>query len=224
MAAAHLLVMHADEPDAVRDYAARIAKAAEAGAATAARVGRFIRQEPIPGGGETLANLASIAREVVALTEPLWSERTGGASVALDLRVDEPGIVAGIEGELRCAMINLVHNALDAIADGGTLAIATRSHGSEVTLEVRDNGRGMSAEVARRAFEPFFTTKGRRGTGLGLSEVYGIMKRHRGRVELESTPGHGTSIRLVFPAVGRTSDAGAHRAGPVAVTSTEGER
>jgi CheY-like chemotaxis protein len=66
-------------------------------------------------------------------------------------------------------------------------------------LEVRDSGIGMSAEVRERAFEPFFTTKGKAGTGLGLAEVYGIVKRHRGLAEIESTPGVGATVRLVFP-------------------------
>jgi len=57
----------------------------------------------------------------------------------------------------------------------------------------------MSAEVRERAFEPFFTTKGVNGTGLGLAEVYGIARRHRGRAEIESAPGEGTTVRLVFP-------------------------
>jgi CheY-like chemotaxis protein len=57
----------------------------------------------------------------------------------------------------------------------------------------------MSAEVRERAFEPFFTTKGVNGTGLGLAEVYGIARRHRGRAEIESEPGKGTTVRLVFP-------------------------
>ena len=69
----------------------------------------------------------------------------------------------------------------------------------EACIEVRDTGSGMSDEVRDRAFEPFFTTKGTFGTGLGLSEVYGIMKRHRGGVDLESRPGGGTTVRLRFP-------------------------
>src|SRR5207253_5465471 len=85
------------------------------------------------------------------------------------------------------------------MAGGGTLAIRTYSTGGEVSVEVRDTGIGMSAEVRERAFEPFFTTKGNAGTGLGLAEVYGIVKRHRGHTEIESMPGVGTTIRLVFP-------------------------
>jgi CheY-like chemotaxis protein len=61
--------------------------------------------------------------------------------------------------------------------------------------------------VRERAFEPFFTTKGRRGTGLGLSEVYGIAKRHRGSAEIESAPGQGTTVRLCFPLAGAESGA-----------------
>jgi CheY-like chemotaxis protein len=66
-------------------------------------------------------------------------------------------------------------------------------------IEVRDNGTGMSDEVRRRCLEPFFSTKGKRGTGLGLAMVYGIMERHEGRIEIDSTYGKGTTMRLVFP-------------------------
>ena len=84
------------------------------------------------------------------------------------------------------------------MAGGGTLGLRTVIKGEEVSLEVRDSGTGMSAEVRERAFEPFFTTKGRAGTGLGLAEVYGIAKRHRGRAEIDSTPGVGTTIRRLL--------------------------
>jgi CheY-like chemotaxis protein len=67
----------------------------------------------------------------------------------------------------------------------------------------------MTAEVRERAFEPFFTTKGREGTGLGLAEVYGIVKRHRGQAQIESMPGVGTTIRLIFPRATRVADVSA---------------
>jgi CheY-like chemotaxis protein len=108
--------------------------------------------------------------------------------------------VRGIPGELREALLNLVQNALDAMAGGGTLGITTSIDGSEVSVAVSDTGIGMSEEVRERAFEPFFTTKGVNGTGLGLAVVYVIARRHRGRAEIDSAPGSGTTVRLVLPA------------------------
>jgi PAS domain S-box-containing protein len=200
MAAAYLLEMNAENPAAVRDYAVRIARAAETGAATAARVGRFIRQEPLLGAREGAVDLSVMVEEVVAMTRPLWQERAKGGVVQLDQSLTDGALVKGIAGELREALLNLVQNALDAMAGGGTLRIRTAKDPHEISVSVTDTGTGMSAEVRERAFEPFFTTKGVNGTGLGLAEVYGIARRHRGRAEIESEPGKGTTVRLVFPA------------------------
>ena len=199
MAAAYLLEMNAENPVAVRDYAVRIARAAETGAATAARVGRFIRQEPLLGSREESVDLSVMVEEVVAMTRPLWQERAKGGLVKLEASLAPSAMVRGIAGELREALLNLVQNALDAMAGGGTLRIRTVADGDQVSVAVSDTGTGMSEEVRERAFEPFFTTKGVNGTGLGLAEVYGIARRHRGRAEIESAPGKGTTVRLIFP-------------------------
>lgn len=199
MAAAYLLETNAEKPDAVRDYAVRIAQAAETGAATAARVGRFIRQEPMKGERDELIDLAAVCDEVVAMTRPLWAERARGGQIRLDREFMPGSTIRGIPGEIREALLNLVQNALDAMHTGGTLRIVTRVANGEVALEVTDTGAGMSEEVRERAFEPFFTTKGQGGTGLGLAEVYGIAKRHRGRAEIDSQLDRGTTIRIVFP-------------------------
>jgi signal transduction histidine kinase len=207
MAAAYLLETNAENPTAVRDYAVRIAKAAETGAATAARVGKFIRQEPLQAEREELVDLSVVCDEVVAMTHPLWAERARGGTVHLDRNLVPPGIamIRGITGELREALLNLVQNALGAMAGGGTLGMRTIANENDVVLEIKDSGIGMSAEVRERAFEPFFTTKGKMGTGLGLAEVYGIVKRHRGTAEIESAPGTGTTIRMKFPRASQTS-------------------
>src|SRR3569833_3104458 len=207
MAAAYQLEANAENPVAVRDYAVRIAKAAETGAATAARVGRFIRQEPLQAEREEPVDLSVVCDEVVAMTRPLWAERARGGTIHLDRELVEPGVamIRGITGELREALLNLVLNALYAMLGGGTLGMKTTVSENEVRLEIRDSGIGMSAEVRERAFEPFFTTKGRMGTGLGLAEVYGIVMRHRGHAEFESMPGVGTTIRLIFPKAGPQS-------------------
>ena len=199
MAAAYLLETNAENPTAVRDYAVRIAKAAETGAATAARVGRFIRQEPLQGIREELVDVSNVCDEVVAMTRPLWAERARGGHIELKRQLAAGALVRGIPGELREALLNLVQNALDAMQKGGTLGIVTEIVDEHVHLEVRDSGSGMSPEVRERAFEPFFTTKGQMGTGLGLAEVYGIVKRHRGQVEIDSQLGVGTTIRIRLP-------------------------
>ncbi|MEP6493959.1 MAG: ATP-binding protein [bacterium] len=199
MAAAYLLEANAENPVAVRDYAVRIAKAAETGAATAARVGRFIRQDPVQSERDETVDLSVVCDEVVAMTRPLWAERARGGTVNLERDLAEGAMIRGITGELREALLNLVQNALDAMSGGGTLGLRTSVVNNEVRLEVSDSGTGMSDEVRERAFEPFFTTKGRLGTGLGLAEVYGIVKRHRGQAEIDSSPGAGTTIRLIFP-------------------------
>jgi CheY-like chemotaxis protein/anti-sigma regulatory factor (Ser/Thr protein kinase) len=129
-------------------------------------------------------------------------------TAATDLAPDLPLIMAA-ESEVREALTNLVFNAVDAMPEGGTLTIRTRVTGTEalvpgdpdlrqVHVEVSDTGRGMDEETRRRCLEPFYTTKGERGTGLGLAMVYGMVQRHSGDIEIESTLGQGTTVRLSF--------------------------
>jgi CheY-like chemotaxis protein/anti-sigma regulatory factor (Ser/Thr protein kinase) len=118
---------------------------------------------------------------------------------------DLPAIM-GVESEIREALINLVFNAVDAMPGGGTLTLRTRtvedssspSKLRNVVLEVADTGAGMDEETRRRCLEPFFTTKGERGTGLGLAMVYGVVQRHSADLEIQTTPGKGTTVRLSF--------------------------
>ncbi len=200
MAAAYLLRHHAESPDAVRDYADRIRKAAEIGAATASRVGRFIRQEPVHPGGDVEVDLSHLAEEVLDLTEPMRLQRSSESREVRIVRMfSDRAITRGLPGEIREALLNLVQNAIDAMPEGGTLTVRTAVEGGDACLAVRDTGVGMSAEVRERAFEPFFTTKGAKGSGLGLAEVYGIARRHRGTATISSVIGRGTEVLLRFP-------------------------
>lgn len=106
--------------------------------------------------------------------------------------------------QLEMAVLNLVINARDAMPRGGRIRVSARPAGDSILLEVADSGQGMPPEVQARAFEPFFTTKSDgRGTGLGLSMVYGFARQSGGNAEIESTPGQGTLIRIALPATAK---------------------
>ena len=96
-------------------------------------------------------------------------------------------------------LINLLRNAMQATADGGTIELSTRLVDGEVVFEVTDNGSGMSPETQARLFEPFFTTKGRDGLGLGLRVSRLTVERHGGRMECQSALGAGSTFRLFLP-------------------------
>jgi PAS domain S-box-containing protein len=111
--------------------------------------------------------------------------------------------------QLEVAVLNLAINARDAMPDGGTLIFSTRKlnvsgdadveDGDYIELCISDTGTGMAPEIAERAFEPFFTTKEvGKGTGLGLSMVYGMARQSGGSARLESIPGKGTTVKLLF--------------------------
>jgi len=95
--------------------------------------------------------------------------------------------------------VNMVFNATDAMPEGGTLTLSTRTVGEDVVIKVVDTGVGMYPEVRSRIFDPFFTTKGKAGLGLGLAVSFGIIRRHGGNVEVESQYGKGTEFRITLP-------------------------
>jgi signal transduction histidine kinase len=108
--------------------------------------------------------------------------------------------VLGSSTRLQQVFLNLILNARDAMPQGGMVEIRTAAFNGSVEVEVTDSGAGIPAEHLHRIFDPFFTTKAvGRGTGLGLSVSYGIIKEHAGKVDVRSTPGKGTSFRLEFP-------------------------
>ena len=136
----------------------------------------------------------------------------------IELAIELPQEVMAVEADptqLEQVLMNLAINARDAMVDGGSLRIAVgltavdeafatahppMTHGEFVLLEVTDTGTGMSPETQARAFEPFFTTKDpARGTGLGLSTVYGIIKQSGGYIWIDSEPGRGTTFRIFLP-------------------------
>jgi CheY-like chemotaxis protein/anti-sigma regulatory factor (Ser/Thr protein kinase) len=160
-----------------------------------------------------LLNLNHLAEQVVDMTRPRWRDIPQSRGITVEMHTDlarEIPDLVGIESEIREAVTNLVLNAVDAMPNSGKITIRTRiadgegarnneSQPSHVVLEVSDTGNGMNEETRKRCLEPFFSTKGKRGTGLGLAMVYGVMERHEGRIEIESQLGVGSTFRMVFP-------------------------
>jgi two-component system NtrC family sensor kinase len=105
-----------------------------------------------------------------------------------------------IPGQLEQVFINLSLNALDAMPEGGTLTVRSHQENGRIEVRIEDTGAGIPPEIGRRVFEPFFTTKEPgRGTGLGLSVSYGIVQKHRGTIDLESTVNRGTVFTVRLP-------------------------
>jgi len=110
--------------------------------------------------------------------------------------------VRGSANKLQQVFLNLFLNARDAMPSGGMLEVRSAVHNGSVEVEVVDTGNGITREHIHKIFDPFFTTKtSGRGTGLGLSVSYGIIKEHAGKIDVRSTPGRGTSFHVEFPAV-----------------------
>jgi signal transduction histidine kinase/DNA-binding response OmpR family regulator len=178
-------------------------------AETVARMREFYRPRDVEAKPVSV-DVNPLIGQVLDLTRARWRDMPQQAGIAVEvvteLQPELPPVLVA-EGEIREALTNLVFNGLDAMPAGGTLTFRTReaadSEGKpSVHLEVADSGVGMDEETQRRCLEPFFTTKGDRGTGLGLAMVYGMVQRHGGNIEIDSAPGRGTTVRLVFPQAG----------------------
>jgi signal transduction histidine kinase/ActR/RegA family two-component response regulator len=202
------------EPDLsprTRDYLTMIQRSLDDVAQTVSRLREFYRQR------EPLLALAPVAmnrlvEQAVELTRARWGDLSQQRGVLIEVKRElAPGlpVILGAESEIREALINLIFNAVDALSAGGIITVRTRlvghhsAAGSTVArpllcVEVTDSGPGMDEETKRRCLEPFFTTKGERGTGLGLAMVYGMVQRHNARIEIDSLPGRGTTMRLLF--------------------------
>ncbi len=206
-----------------REYLETTQRAIGDVAHTVARMREFYRQHE-PELVLSPVDLSVLAQHVIDLTRARWFDMPQQRGIVIELRKElgqNLPPVAGIESEIREALINLVFNAVDAMPEGGRLTIRTKTSESlgktpYVDVEVVDAGVGMDEETRRRCLEPFFTTKGQRGTGLGLAMVYGVTRRHNADIEIESAIGQGSTVRLRFPAA-VSNPAGAESPGPEAM-------
>ena len=214
------LVAATTDPVRVKRYVAAAQSAAERGAKLTRQLLAFARKtrlEPRP------LDLAQLVSEFSELIESSVNKQV---DIHLSLRRGLPHVVVDPD-QLEMALLNIVNNARDAMPDGGLVTIATLpftvedagaaeddglAPGDYVVLQVQDEGHGMNPEVAERAAEPFFTTKGvGKGTGLGLAMASGFLRQSGGRLEIETAPGEGKTIRMLFPVLQAEAPASARR-------------
>jgi signal transduction histidine kinase len=216
------------DPGAARGDLAEVRKAADQAADLTRQMLIFGRG---PGRRLHALEINPIVRDAEGLLRSTVGER-----IALRLEL-EPDLrrTQGDPAHIQQILVNLVLNARDAMPRGGTLVIETRNvevsaagqmnypvpPGNYIRLAVSDTGIGMSEEVVDRAFDPFFTTKpAGKGTGLGLANVYRLVRDSGGEVRLDSKPERGTTVRIYLPA----SSEGAPVAAPDARGSANGRR
>ena len=132
-------------------------------------------------------------------SEPFWLKRKATRDLKLEMNLCASPAIAIDPIELREALLNLMLNGIDAMTKGGTLSLAIEHRDAEVVFSVRDTGVGIPDELHEKIFQPMFTTKGSGGTGLGLTVVRSLAQRHDGKIEIESTEGIGTCLRLILP-------------------------
>jgi signal transduction histidine kinase/CheY-like chemotaxis protein len=179
-------------------FAQAIVQAAENAASLTSQLLAFARRQPLKPERLHVNTLISEMEDLL--------NRTMGERIEIETDLQADGCAVEVDkAQLQSAILNIASNARDAMEDGGTLTISTRNEdggqtGRMVAIDLADSGHGMDSETLDRVFEPFFTTKiTGRGTGLGLSQVYGFASQSGGDVRAASEPGKGTTLTLLLP-------------------------
>ena len=215
---ADLALMKAQQDDAVHPYLRNIREASTRAVSLTSQLLLFSRRERV-----TYKPL-DLNRVVSDLLKML--DRLIGETYSMDVAVgSQLWSINGNIGNIEQLVMNLVVNARDAMPEGGQIVIRTENVeidekycmtygyarlGTFVCLSVRDYGIGMDSATIAHIFDPFFTTKGSKGSGLGLSVVYGIVKQHEGWIDVKSTPGQGSCFMVYLP----SSSEGPEEEGP----------
>jgi len=148
-----------------------------------------------------VVNLNQLVEGALEMVESrrLELKETGDVTIEIGTELNEVGAVAGDAAELREALVNIIFNAMDAMPEGGKVTVKSEQENGLVVLSVSDTGMGIPEEIKGKLFDPFFTTRAPAGSGLGLSVTYGIVTRHGGSIEVESTQGKGATFYIRLP-------------------------
>ena len=196
---AQLLHRQTKDPALVRNVEI-IQTAAQDAAATVRRIQTFARKSSAKEFD--YVDVRNLLNDAIEITRTRWHNeaRLRGLNYQVKLVAETELPANGSASELREVFVNLIVNAVDAMPNGGCLAISCARKDDLLELHFADTGSGMSDDVREKVFEPFFSTKGAFGTGLGLSVSYSIIERHNGSIKVVSQSGQGTTFTIELPA------------------------
>jgi signal transduction histidine kinase/ActR/RegA family two-component response regulator len=146
------------------------------------------------------ADLNKVTLEAIENTSPAWKSAAQRSGITINLHSDLKSIpmAKGSHDDLREAVSNVILNSVDALPEGGNIWISTEVSDGRALLRIVDDGIGMDEDTKNKMFFPFFSTKDKKGSGMGLSMVYGIMFRNQADISVESSPGKGAEFTFIF--------------------------
>jgi signal transduction histidine kinase len=152
----------------------------------------FARPEKVE---KTDVNINNVLEEIITVTRPQIEQ---SQIHLVEKLLPSLPLINGSHDALKQAFLNILLNAVQAMDGGGTLSIETTANNGTLSVVIKDTGVGIPKKYLKKVFDPFFTTK-EEGTGMGLALTYNIINDHSGKIEIDSTPGMGTTVRVEFP-------------------------
>gem|GEM_PF-2845254 len=193
------LLLQSEREPSIQKRLRSIERAAMAGAESVKSLQTFTLGHPENISQEI--DLSDLLRDVLNRTRPRWRDiaQKKGLTITMTPELQPSIVIHGNLEELRTAFSHIVFNAIDALSHGGNIGVQTWRDGQKAYARITDNGCGMPPQVLERVFEPFFTTERPLKTGMGMSETYGIIKKHCGNISIKSEVGRGTTVTVVLP-------------------------
>jgi len=184
----------------IKDRLQTIARTAYEGGETVRRLQHFTGRE-VSSRDFTKIDLNEIVRSAISSTSPRWKDEAEAKGVTIEIkeRLGKLPPLLGSRSELMEVLTNLMFNSVESMREGGEITIRTEARQNEILLYFTDTGKGVPHRIKGKIFDPFFTTKGPKASGLGLSICYGIVKRHKGKIKVESIEGKGTIFTISIP-------------------------
>jgi len=169
----------------------------------AAGIVRRLREVAVIKGERSFdkVDLNKLIEDAIQMVESRRMELENMAGIKIEIHTEKNGVAPaeGDAAELREALINILFNAMDAMPEGGNITMKSSQEDTSVVLSVSDTGTGIPEEIRGKLFDPFFTTKASKGSGLGLSVTMGLITKHGGSIDVESTEGEGTTFYIRLP-------------------------